>query len=662
MLAKLSISQKLLLTIVALCIPLVLLVYLLLKEQNIIINFTEAEISGVEYIKPLSSWALAVTLHGGQALALNQQQDQHNLGTTENNIDDLLKKLDELEVRHGATLNTNAKYTFAKERWFSLKNSYKTLNAEENLSTHAAVTKEILEVIKHVADKSNLILDPELTAYYVMNLSILNLPYLMENTGQLRGWVYHYNIKKQMSLAEKSKLMILAGQSLNFKEDFLRSIKVIEENNSEMAVLSADLKNNFELAYATFYNVLEEEVFKKDNINIDAGQFFKSATQTIDNLYTIQATLATKLEALLNTRISAGTQQKWLSLSVVSICCLLALWINISLQRQLTFFIQRLVSHARQVAAGDLSKTLDINGSHELGQLISSINHIAANFSKEMQALTVVNGTLNSSAQEVAQRALKGVKEMTDQEMQISRLASAINEMSASIQEVANSAAQVATATDKANHKTVEGKQVVMATIDSIQIVADEVTKAGKAVQQFSETTKTIEKVIHVITDIADQTNLLALNAAIESARAGEQGRGFAVVADEVRTLAQRTQHSTNEINLIISNLQKGAQDAVIVMEKGRTRVDECVQNAASAGELLEEIANDIGKVVEMTNHIASAAEEQSAVTEEINRNITSINTASQSAVKSAGDMEKTADSLAGLVSQLNKTVGKFSL
>lgn len=246
------------------------------------------------------------------------------------------------------------------------------------------------------------------------------------------------------------------------------------------------------------------------------------------------------------------------------------------------------------------------------------------------------------------------------QKEEVDKVATAMTQMSATVQEVARNATEAAEAAQRADDETTNGKNVVSQAIEAIDLLATEVDQAANVIHRLEHDSDEIGAVLDVIRGIAEQTNLLALNAAIEAARAGEQGRGFAVVADEVRTLAQRTQQSTQEIQNMIERLQAGAQDAVKAMEQGRTRAQAGVTQAAEAGASLETITNAVSTISDMNAMIATAAEEQSVVAEEINLNITSISdmadkmaASSQKSVNTRNEMKKLLEDLADTCHQI---------
>ncbi len=247
-------------------------------------------------------------------------------------------------------------------------------------------------------------------------------------------------------------------------------------------------------------------------------------------------------------------------------------------------------------------------------------------FNEELaKQLGVITAATDKCTNAVGNGSGGGKGTVLEQKDEVDKVATAMTEMSATVHEVARNATEAAEAAQRADEETSKGKSVVSQAIEAIDLLANEVNDAAQVIHRLEQDSDEIGAVLDVIRGIAEQTNLLALNAAIEAARAGEQGRGFAVVADEVRTLAQRTQQSTQEIQNMIERLQSGAQDAVKAMEQGRSRAQVGVEQAAEAGTSLETIAQAVGTISDMNTQIATAAEEQSVVAEEINLNIVAI-------------------------------------
>lgn len=337
---------------------------------------------------------------------------------------------------------------------------------------------------------------------------------------------------------------------------------------------------------------------------------------------------------------------------------LLSLWL---LNRNLIDPIRNLIDYVAQLSQGKFGERASITRQDELGRLAVAANtlrdFLAETFSSLKRSATDLDGAsgeLNAIAQLIGQ----GTNEQFDRTDQV---ATAMNEMSATAQEVARHAAQAATAADDADQSAQQGEHVMRATIAAITHMRGEISNTASVIRQLETDSGRIGKVLEVIRGIAEQTNLLALNAAIEAARAGDAGRGFAVVADEVRSLAQRTAASTAEINQIIHTVQTGAIDAVKAIEGGQSRSEESVEQVTEAGHMLHRITEAVEAIRDMNRQIATAAEEQTSVAEDISRNLTEITQIASTNQDNVKRTETASRNLHGLSGQLNEVTARLS-
>jgi len=313
-----------------------------------------------------------------------------------------------------------------------------------------------------------------------------------------------------------------------------------------------------------------------------------------------------------------------------------------------------------QMDKGDLTHTVDYQSGDEIGEMATSLNK---SISSQRQMLGILASTIDQLAtagEEMSAVTMQTSQTTEEQRSQTEQVATAMNEMTATVQEVAANISNTASAATEANEQTAEGNRVVQQTIDEIDKLAKQVDVSSQAINEAAKHSEAINTVLDVIKGIAEQTNLLALNAAIEAARAGEQGRGFAVVADEVRTLAGRTQDSTTEINEMIEKLQTGSAQAVEVMAQSREQAKLAVDYASQSGTALQTIAKAVEEINQMSTQIASAAEEQSSVSDEINRNIVAINDMSSQTAESAAQTSTASEKLANMSTELQGLVSNF--
>jgi len=326
--------------------------------------------------------------------------------------------------------------------------------------------------------------------------------------------------------------------------------------------------------------------------------------------------------------------------------------------------LQQIKDNLDDIAAGegDLTRRLPINGDDELGQLAGSFNRFVEKIHGLVRQIVDMTGQLTELVGQVSAQAQRSEEAMERQRHETDQVATAINEMSAAAHEVAQSAQGAAEAAQKTDTEGQAAKQVVDGSIERIHTLVQDIRDSGVSLDTLQKDVSSIVSVLDVIRSIAEQTNLLALNAAIEAARAGEAGRGFAVVADEVRALASRTQQSTQEIQGMIDRLQKGTQDAVTAMRRSSDAGDVTSEQANRAGTSLDAIAQLIATINAMNAQIASAAEEQTAVAEEINRSVHKIAVAVDSVADETQQGAQTARNLAGLGERLGALVRQFRI
>ena len=353
-----------------------------------------------------------------------------------------------------------------------------------------------------------------------------------------------------------------------------------------------------------------------------------------------------------------------------SLQVLIGMIIGVVVSLLVAFFMSRMITHPINEAVhamedlaegeGDLTRRLDEQGKSEIALMAKGFN----SFASKVQALvSQVAGSVENLSNVVSD--VSNIVDQTQvgsqtQREQTEQVATAITEMTATVQEVASNANLAADSAQQADENAKSGQQIVGETVSSISSLAGEIETGANVINKLSQDAESIGSVLDVIKGIAEQTNLLALNAAIEAARAGEQGRGFAVVADEVRTLASRTQESTTEIESMIASLQEQARSAVKAITQGQEKAAASVEYASSAGKALNDITDSVATITNMNIQIATASEEQSAVAEEINQNVVNISHVADENAQASNQLATSSQDLAQLAAELQSLVSHF--
>ena len=313
-------------------------------------------------------------------------------------------------------------------------------------------------------------------------------------------------------------------------------------------------------------------------------------------------------------------------------------------------------------SSSDLTQRININSKTEIGDSAKAVDSLLTMFQTSIRTVSEATSQLASTAEETLSINQQTSDAINTQMNETSQVASAITEMTASVDEVASGASTAAATADTANKQVQSGLEAMTQTQGNINELVNEIDRASEVIKTLEADSEKIGAILDVIQGIAEQTNLLALNAAIEAARAGEHGRGFAVVADEVRGLAAKTRTSTEEINQMIHSLQSSSKGAVEAMSLSKTKADAAHIQANETGTALTAIATSIVQINDMSAQIASAAEQQASVTAEISENVLRINDMSEGTARASDDTKQASSELTRLASELQQMVAQYKV
>nr|WP_110969623.1 MULTISPECIES: methyl-accepting chemotaxis protein [Pseudomonas] len=389
------------------------------------------------------------------------------------------------------------------------------------------------------------------------------------------------------------------------------------------------------------------------------GDYAENVARALDELTRVNDEGAKRAAAASDTAFNDSMK---MVIFIMLVAVLLTAALAMTFTRSLVLPLAQAVEQARVVASGDLTRHVEIVGKDEPAQLLSALQDMQVSLRGTIQHIADSANQLASASEQLHSVTEDSTRGLHQQNAEIEQAATAVNEMTSAVEEVARNAVSTSEASRQADQTSRNGREQVGQTVSSIVRLAEDVTQTSGSVEHLANHVRDISQVLSVIRAIAEQTNLLALNAAIEAARAGEQGRGFAVVADEVRALAHRTQQSTQEIEQMIAAIDQGTSQAVAAMRTSCERVDFTLEVARAAGMALDEIAQSISAINERNLVIASASEEQANVAREVDRNLLNIRDLSQQSSAGADQTSAASQELSRLAVDLNGVVQRFQL
>ncbi|WP_033036663.1 methyl-accepting chemotaxis protein [Pseudomonas sp. GM102] len=394
-------------------------------------------------------------------------------------------------------------------------------------------------------------------------------------------------------------------------------------------------------------------------LNTDLLTNSEAVNNVLNRLMQINNEQATKINQQASDQYSSAFNLVVTLLVIATGLTLLFAWL---LTNSITKPIANALSAAEEIAEGNLTRPITVDGEDEAGRLLAAMAKMQEKLRDTLQRISGSATQLASAAEELNSVTDESARGLTQQNNEIEQAATAVNEMTSAVEEVARNAVSTSEASKNATTSAGDGRDLVQETVSAIERMSADVQSTATLIGDLANESRDIGKVLDVIRGLADQTNLLALNAAIEAARAGEAGRGFAVVADEVRALAHRTQQSTSEIERMIGSIQSGTEHAVDSMRNSTERAESTLNIARGAGMSLDTINSAIVEINERNLVIASAAEEQAQVAREVDRNLVNIRDLSVQSATGANQTSAASNELSRLALDLNNMVGRFSL
>ncbi|WP_444995223.1 methyl-accepting chemotaxis protein [Aliikangiella sp. IMCC44359] len=593
-------------------------------------------------------------IHLSEKGNMSLQQKQMS-STIEQQFGTLLKTLDSSDLKQSQQTNIRR----LQEVWKRIKvNLGMSDVAFKELSILA---KDINQTMNMLQEQSPLMVDSQSYSAFLIRAYVNDTPVLIDVAGQLQsigsGVIASegFNQDTFIDLSNSFEKLKINQKKLTHTIDGALDGRV---DSGEISPLFDSLNDNIN----ELLKITNDKLLVPDNIEVSAEEFLTVGKRVVAKSDTLLDLIYNELIRVFTEREQEINVDVFINITSSLLLVIGAIYLFACFYKNIQESISQIRQSVNLVADGDLTVNVDINSKDEMSIIALHINKMIKN--TNALVFKVINATneLVTTAKNNNESASKTNDTITQQNLEIEQVATATDQMLSTVQAVASSASETASSTASADKDSKAGYDIVQATIHSISELAVELSSASESINELQSNVEGIGSVLDVIQGIADQTNLLALNAAIEAARAGDSGRGFAVVADEVRTLASKTQESTEEIRVMIANLQSSASLSVKAMTSGNEKSKSTVENAKLAGDALQKISASVSNISNMGEQIALAASEQKSVAEQINVSILNVKNLSETTGEAAQDSAKNSQSIDDIAANLKELVARFKI
>ena len=632
------------------------------------------------------------------------------VGVPSSSIDSDLSRLEEVNRTRGANWGTEAKVNTIKSDWATIRSRGVGGDPRTNDAQHAALMSHVLDLIREVADKSQLILDPDLDSYYLMSSVVAEIPNAVEGIG--RAQTIAMGAGKLFTEAHRSQIASsLAGVRAQ--------LATLQRNVRVSASINPTVKSKMPGALSTATTQVESFLRFGGDALVPSRDFFDRGNQASAELLKLYEPATELLTTALDSRMarlnSENVTRLSTGLAVLFGALILAVFVYRSIGNQLgklsdlflklnegeftarasvdsndelgemaagmnkmldtvTSLIQsrderdqiqgsirKLLEEVSEVGNGDLSKEAEVTADMT-GAIADSFNFMIVELRKLIGEVQKTTQTVSASASQIRETAEHLATGSEEQSTQILAASTAIEQMSSSIQQVSQKAVLAADVANKARESARQGAETVTKTIGGMEGIRQQVQQTSKRIKRLGESSQEIGEIVDLISDIADRTSILALNASIQAAMAGEAGKGFAVVAEEVERLAERSTEATKKISGLIKSIQTDTNEAISAMEETTQEVVGGSRSADEAGRRLTEIESVSNQLAEIISGIASASQQQAKSSEEIARSVGDISTVTQQTATGAKQAAGSINELATLANGLRDSMRRFKL
>lgn len=668
---RLKYGQKFMLISLLFLIPIAILLAIWISTQQNDLKTMKNERIGLEQVEDLMPFILRVQEHRGlvNGYLNGNKEAKAQIEAKQQEISQLIEEIDHHFLEHGLP-QSYEKWNSLKKEWEVLLSSYEGLKATESFDRHSDLVSLAKELIVLSADESSLSLDNEINSYYLMKMTVEELPQLIESAAVFRGQGNGVLVTRKLSNDMAVQLQVEVSMSEVELDNLNKSLAKIYELNNTM---NEELLKKGEQTVQNlqqFLGLLDEEILNPNGMSMDANVFFEEGTTAIKSAGELFELAAIELDDKLQERIHDITTVRNIFLLITAVVLLLVFQFYVSFYRSVIETVRTLKQRAEAMAQGDFSQDIVLPTKDELqlvgiafnemqrsmNRVLSNSQQIAATTFQASLKLSEISNESTMAMQQVAVAVQEVSEGTTSQKRTTAETSATMNEMAIGVQRVAEAASEVAMIAMKANDHADHGNQQLVETVNQMTSIKKTQLESSQIVTKLDEHSAQIEQIIQVIMDIANQTKLLPLNANIEAARAGEHGRGFAVVAQEVGKLAEETSKSGETISELLNVIRSLVGDTVAAMNSMQTETNAGMDSIERSQAAIDRILNEVKLVSERIQEVSATSEEMSAEMEEVTASIAEISDISHQTSDEAENMAAAAEEQLASMEQIQSS------
>lgn len=663
---RLPMVYKFSLISILLLLPIVGLSWLVMAELNQSVTTMNRGVEGLAQLRQvdrLVDASMDYRDYRAPAVAKNESAIMARSEEAAEKVEVALKSLAEESPSFDTSGTWQAQVGSLQSEWQALRaeDTYQS-NFDTQFKYYQEFVQKVLALLPATMETSGLGQGASRENLLVLGLIREALPRARGAIGQARSYGMYALVDGQVGYALSEALNEIYDRLTNQSSLLSPALVMASDASSALGESSGSGLRKVEQSLLSVRELLDLNVITPMRLEMDWQAYDSRVSQQLEGYGELKTAAFEVVDANLKARLYQEQRQRLLIIVALALVLVVVVYLYLGFFVSVRTAINRFSTAAGKVAAGDMTTRIELNNRDELGELTDEFNNMTDRIAELVRSVRQTTTQVDQQATRVNDTAISNSEAVTRQMDENGRINEAMSQMVEAVGEVTQSAHRVADSATAVEKDSETGRGVVSGTVETINRLASEIASAVDVVNRVNEDSNNISQVLVEIKAIAEQTNLLALNAAIEAARAGEQGRGFAVVADEVRSLSQRTHKSTEEIEGMISRLQSGVGDAVTAMTNSHDVTQATVQQSGEVTEALSRIAEGISVIVDMSHQIAQAAEEQAAVSKDVNASVAHISELGTSTAENAEETLAASREMASLTASSQRLVEAFKV